>query len=136
MAGLKQSGGFRLDESVLATVRSEFDAVAVPEPDVMDEIRATHAGTGIVLDPHSAIGVRAARRLLEKDPRTPVVALATAHPAKFPDAVAQATGGGRPALPPHLADLMERPERVTRVANDQAAIETLIRARARITRGA
>ncbi|MGV7030140.1 threonine synthase [Methylobacterium symbioticum] len=136
MAGLKQSGGFRLDEAVLATVRSEFDAVAVPEPDVMDEIRATHAGTGIVLDPHSAIGVRAARRLLEKDPRTPVVALATAHPAKFPDAVAQATGGGRPALPPHLADLMERPERVTRVANDQAAIETLIRARARITRGA
>ena len=136
MAGLKQSGGFRLDESVLATVRSEFDAVAVPEADVMDEIRATHAGTGVVLDPHSAIGVRAGRRLLEKDPRTPVVALATAHPAKFPDAVAQATGGIRPALPPHLADLMERPERVTRVANDQAAIETLIRQRARITRGA
>lgn len=136
MAGLKQSGGFRLDESVLATVRSEFDAVAVPEADVMDEIRATHAGTGVVLDPHSAIGVRAGRRLLEKDPRTPVVALATAHPAKFPDAVSQATGGIRPALPPHLADLMERPERVTRVANDQAAIETLIRQRARITRGA
>ena len=136
MAGLKQSGGFRLDESVLATVRAEFDAVAVPEADVRDEIRATFAGTGIVLDPHSAIGVRAGRRLLETDPRTPVVALATAHPAKFPDAVAQATGSVRPALPPHLADLMDRPERVTRVPNDQAAIESLIRERARITRGA
>ena len=135
MAGLKQSGGFQLDEAVLATVRGEFDAAAVPEPAVMAEIRATHAATGLVLDPHSAIGVHAGRRLLEKDPATPVVALATAHPAKFPDAVAEATGG-RPALPPHLADLMERPERVTRVANDQAAVEALIRERARITRGA
>ncbi|GJE61833.1 Threonine synthase [Methylobacterium trifolii] len=136
MAGLKQSGGFSLDESVLATVRSEFDAAAVPEPDVMDEIARTHAATGMVLDPHSAIGVRAGRRLLERDPATPVVALATAHPAKFADAVAKATGGLRPALPPHLADLMDRPERMTQVANDQAAVEALIRDRARITRGA
>ncbi|MFD0935793.1 hypothetical protein ACFQ12_11455, partial [Methylobacterium trifolii] len=64
------------------------------------------------------------------------VALATAHPAKFADAVAKATGGLRPALPPHLADLMDRPERMTQVANDQAAVEALIRDRARITRGA
>ncbi|MGU3385562.1 threonine synthase [Methylobacterium sp. D53M] len=136
MAGLKQSGGFSLSPEVLATVRSEFDAVAVPEPDVMAEIALTQAATGVVLDPHSAIGVRAGRRLLERDPATPVVALATAHPAKFPDAVARATGGLRPALPPHLADLMDRPERLTRVANDQAALEALIRERARITRGA
>ncbi|WP_336486104.1 threonine synthase [Methylobacterium nigriterrae] len=136
MAGLKQSGGFTLDPAVLAAVRSEFDATAVPEPDVKDEIARTFAATGIVLDPHSAIGVRAGRRLLETDPATPVVALATAHPAKFPDAVAAATGGSRPALPPHLADLMEREERVARVANDQAAVEGFIRERARITRGA
>ncbi|MDF2597677.1 MAG: thrC, partial [Methylobacterium brachiatum] len=136
MAGLKQSGGFSLSPDVLATVRSEFDAVAVPESDVMEEIALTQAATGIVLDPHSAIGVRAGRRLLEKDPATPVVALATAHPAKFPDAVAKATGGLRPALPPHLADLMDRPERMTPVANDQAAVERLIRERARITKGA
>jgi threonine synthase len=80
--------------------------------------------------------VRAGRHLLAKDPATPVVALATAHPAKFPDAVAQATGGHRPALPPHLDDLMERQERVSRVANDQSAVESFIRERARITRGA
>ncbi|MCJ2071373.1 threonine synthase [Methylobacterium sp. J-030] len=136
MAGLKQSGGFALSPEVLATVRAEFDAVAVPEPDVMEEIALTQAATGVVLDPHSAIGVRAGRRLLERDPATPVVALGTAHPAKFPDAVAKATGGLRPPLPPHLADLMDRPERLTRVANDQAAVEKLIRERARITRGA
>ncbi|GEP02606.1 threonine synthase [Methylobacterium oxalidis] len=136
MAGLKQSGGFSLDEAVLGKVRSEFDAVAVPEPDVADEIAKTYAATGVVLDPHSAIGVRAGRRLLEKDRATPVVALATAHAAKFPDAVVKATGAGRPALPPHLADLMDRPERVARVPNEQAAVEAFIRERARITRGA
>ena len=136
MAGLKQSGGFTLDPALLATVRSEFDATAVPEPDVMDEIATTYRDTGVVLDPHSAIGVRAGRRLLETDPATPVVALATAHAAKFPDAVAKATGGVRPALPPHLADLMERKERITQIANDQAAVEALIRERARIGRSA
>ncbi|TXM91631.1 threonine synthase, partial [Methylobacterium sp. WL122] len=56
--------------------------------------------------------------------------------AKFPDAVSRATGGLRPALPPHLADLMDRPERMTRVGNDQAEVEALIRDRARITRSA
>jgi threonine synthase len=136
MAGLKQSGGFDLNPEVLASIRSEFDAVAVPETEVMAEIALTQAATGVVLDPHTAIGVHAGRRLLETNPATPVVALATAHPAKFPDAVAKATGGLRPPLPPHLADLMDRPERLTRVANDQAAVETLIRARARITRSA
>ena len=136
MAGLRQSGGFSLSPEVLATIRSEFDAVAVPEAEVMAEIALTQAATGVVLDPHSAIGVHAGRRLLEKDPATPVVALATAHPAKFPDAVAKATGGLRPPLPPHLADLMDRPERLTRVGNDQAAVEALICERARIARGA
>ena len=65
----------------------------------------------------------------------PVVALATAHPAKFPDAVERATGM-RPALPPHLADLMERNERFTVLPNDQAAVERFIRERARAVRGA
>jgi threonine synthase len=54
-----------------------------------------------------------------------MVTLATAHPAKFPDAVEAATGI-RPALPPRMADLFDRPERVTRVPNDLAAIEALI----------
>ncbi|WP_375407882.1 threonine synthase, partial [uncultured Methylobacterium sp.] len=136
MAGLKQSGGFTLDPSILASVREDFDACAVPEEAVMAEIARTHTATGQVLDPHTAIGVHAARRLLEKDPRTPVVALATAHPAKFPDAVSQATGGPRPVLPPHLADLMGRKELFSRLPNDQAAVERFIRERARITQGA
>ena len=55
----------------------------------------------------------------------PVVTMATAHPAKFPDAVERATGV-HPALPEHLADLLERPERTTTVAADLAAVEALV----------
>ncbi|TNC10881.1 threonine synthase, partial [Methylobacterium terricola] len=80
-------------------------------------------------------GVRAARRLLADDPATPVVALATAHAAKFPDAVEAATGV-RPALPPHLSDLLGRRERFTVLPNDEAAVERAIRERARILRNA
>jgi threonine synthase len=59
---------------------------------------------------------------------TPMVTLATAHPAKFPEAVEAATGI-RPPLPPRMADLYQRPERVTRVPNDLAVLKSLIRER-------
>ncbi|AWN52507.1 threonine synthase [Methylobacterium sp. 17Sr1-1] len=131
MAGLKQSGAFTLDPATLARIRAEFDAAAVPEDEVVAEIRDVYEGTGQIIDPHSAIGVRAARKLVAEDPATPVVALATAHAAKFPDAVEAATGI-RPALPPHLADLLERRERFTVLPNDEAAVERAIRERARI----
>ena len=97
-------------------------------------MRATHARTGYVLDPHSAIGTRAARALLRERPDVPVVALATAHPAKFPDAVERATGL-RPALPPHLAGLMAGEERFAVLPNDPAVLERFIRERARAVRG-
>jgi threonine synthase len=133
MAGLKQSGAFTLDPATLERIRAEFDAAAVPEDQVVAEIRDVYEGTGQIIDPHSAIGVRAARRLVAEDPATPVVALATAHAAKFPGAVEAATGV-RPALPAHLADLMGRRERFTVLPNDEAAVERAIRERARILR--
>jgi threonine synthase len=61
-------------------------------------------------------------------PETPMITLATAHPAKFPDAVQSATGL-RPDLPPHMADLFERPERIARVANDLGALKQFIKER-------
>jgi threonine synthase len=137
MNGLKQSGSFTVEAGALARIRDEFDAHAVSEDGVKAEIAATWGRAGYVLDPHSAIGVAAARHALAADPTTPVVALATAHPAKFPDAVEAATGGAvRPELPPHLADLMDRPERLSRVANDPAAVAAFIRERARAVRTA
>ena len=130
MDGLAQSGSFAIGPEPLASIRREFDAASVPEEEVVDEIGRTWREAGYLLDPHTAIGVRAARGQVGYDPATPVVALATAHPAKFPDAVERATGF-RPPLPPHLADLMDRPERLTRLPNEIAAIERFIRAEAR-----
>jgi threonine synthase len=135
MANLAQSKAFLVDAEPLARIREEFSAVAVDEANVAAEMAETFRSTGYVLDPHSAVGTRAARALLRERPETPVVALSTAHPAKFPDAVERATGM-RPGLPPHMADLMERKESFTVLPNDQGAVERFIRERARAVRGA
>ena len=84
----------------------------------------------MLVDPHSAIGVMAGRAV-RRDPAISMVALATAHPAKFPDAVEQATGL-RPRLPQHLADLAERPERFATLPNELAAVQSFIAERARL----
>ena len=130
MAALKQSGGFAIPEDALAAIRAEFDAERASEAECEAEIARAWRTSEILLDPHTAIGVHAARAALKRDPATPVVALATAHPAKFPDAVEKATGV-RPPLPPHLGDLLNRPERVARLANDPRAVADYLRAHAR-----
>lgn len=84
-----------------------------------------HARAGVLLDPHTAVGVGAVDRIADL-PDAPVVCLATAHPAKFPDAVEAATGV-RPSLPPHLADLLDRPERYEHVEAHLAAVERAVR---------
>ncbi len=134
MAGLAQSGAFEIAPAPLAAIRREFDAAAVPEPEVADEMARTWAETRYLLDPHTAIGTRAARRRLADHPATPVVALATAHPAKFPDAVLRATRQ-RAELPAHLADLMHRPERTVVLPNDVSVVERHIRREARAVTG-
>jgi threonine synthase len=134
MASLTQSRAFLIDAEPLARIRREFSARAANEADVAAEMAETYRETGYVLDPHTAVGTRAARALLQEKPEVPVVALATAHPAKFPDAVERATGV-RPPLPAHMADLMERKESFTVLPNDQSAVERFIRERARAVKG-
>jgi threonine synthase len=134
MAGVMQSRAYQLPAQALANLTADFSGDAVSETETQATIRETHRATGYVLDPHSAIGVAAARRHLKADPATPVIALATAHPAKFPDAVAAACGV-RPALPPHLAHLATATERVTRLPNEISAVEAFIAGAARATRG-
>ena len=85
------------------------------------------AKTAYVLDPHSAVGVTAATRAAG-DVHAPIVALACAHAAKFPEVVTAATGV-HPALPPHMADLFERPERIVTLPNDLAAVQAFIRSK-------
>ncbi len=79
----------------------------------------------MVLDPHTAIGVAAAEAC-RGDPATPMVVLGTAHAAKFPDAVEEACGI-RPGLPPRMADLFDRPERLATLPNDVEALKAHIR---------
>ncbi|WP_054303735.1 threonine synthase [Gemmobacter sp. LW-1] len=120
-----KSGGFRISQGALESLRATFASGRCSEEETLATIRAERAATGELLCPHSAVGVKVAADHLGT---VPMVTLATAHPAKFPDAVEQATGI-RPALPPRMADLFDRPERVTRVPNDLAALQTLVRER-------
>ncbi len=135
MGSLAQARSFSIAPEPLARIREEFSAEGVGEEEVVREIADTWTDAGYLLDPHTAVGVRAARSLLAGEPRTPVIALSTAHPAKFPEAVERATGL-RPKLPAHLADLLDRTERFTVLPNDQAAVETFMRERARAVRAA
>jgi threonine synthase len=124
MAELK-AGGFHISQDALGMLRDTFASGRCSEDETRATITRIYADTGEVLCPHSAVGVKVAESHLGT---TPMVTLATAHPAKFPDAV-QAAMGTRPALPTRMADLFDRPERMTRVPNDLAAIQTLIRER-------
>ena len=103
-------------------IEGSFRAARVDDDETLAEIARVHAETGMLIDPHTATGVGAARRLGGVHP---IVTTATAHPAKFPDAVERATGV-RPALPDHLADLFERPERTVSLPNDLAAVQTFV----------
>jgi threonine synthase len=126
MHELRDAGGFALSQGALARLRADFDSARVSEDETRAAIAAVHRETGLVICPHTAVGVHASRAR-RGDPRTPMVTLATAHPAKFPEAV-EAACGVRPRLPARMADLMERTERMIRIPNDLSAIEALIRA--------
>lgn len=123
MDELKSTGGFAVSQGALEWLRGQFDSGRVSEGDTTATISAMRAATGELLCPHSAVGVKVAGDHLGQ---VPMITLATAHPAKFPDAVEAATGI-RPGLPPRMADLFARPERVTRVANDLTAIKTIVK---------
>ncbi len=109
-----------------AVLDGVFRSAAISDDATLAEIRRVHDRTQMLIDPHTATASAAAAMLAALDDHSrPVVTMATAHPAKFPDAVEQATGV-RPALPDHLADLFERHERTTTVAAELAAVEALV----------
>ncbi|WP_237154568.1 threonine synthase [Oryzibacter oryziterrae] len=128
MAQLGQSGAFTLPDDCIAAIRAEFSADRSDEPTTAATIGRVRRESGYLLDPHSATGVAVAERNAKLG--IPMITLATAHPAKFPDAVRTASGD-HPALPLWLGDLMERPERQTVMDNSLDAVEAFIKARAR-----
>lgn len=128
MDSLKQSGGFALPETALENIRRDFAAGTTGEAETRATIAATLKNSDYLLDPHTAVGVHVARA--QAWSATPMVTLATAHPAKFPAAVKDASGI-EPALPAWLGDLYGREERLTVLANDQTLVEDFIAARTR-----
>jgi len=126
MHGFRASGRMAVPDATWHRVRTVFHGFRLDDPGTLAEIRRLRDASGYLADPHTAIGIAAARA--HPPARgVPTVAMATAHPAKFPDAIEQAIGM-RPALPPRLADLMTRPERFTVLPNDLAAVEANVRA--------
>jgi len=123
------TGGFHISQGALERLRASFASGRCSEDETMATIRAVYQTTGEILCPHSAVGVKVAQDHLGQ---IPMITLATAHPAKFPDAV-QAAMGIRPALPPRMADLFEREERVTRQPNDLKSLQSLVRERANLS---
>ena len=101
----------QLDPAALDKARGLFDSYAVDEETTVSTMQQVFKETGYVLDPHTAIGVKAAREC-RRNKNIPMVTLGTAHPVKFEEAVKKA-GFEMPQLPHHLADLMERQERMS-----------------------
>jgi threonine synthase len=124
MAGFRATGAFDATPETLAAARTLFASHRLDDDGTLAVIRETAEATGETVDPHTACGIAAARA--EAPLAVPTVVAATAHPAKFPDAVERATGR-RPALPPHLADLFDREERFSVLPADLAAVQDFVR---------
>ena len=123
MEQLKNSGSFTLSDTAKARLQEQFEALSVDDEETLAQIKRTYAATGEVLDPHSAVGVLAAEKLADKN--VPMITLATAHPAKFGDAVEKAVNI-TPKLPEHLKDLFEKPERMKSLKATKEAIKKYI----------
>jgi len=125
MEGFNQSGSFTLGPAALAKAQNIFDARQVSEAETEATIKAVFNQSAMTIDPHTAVGVKAAS-MKNADKATPMVMLSTAHPAKFPEAVEKLTGQ-HPQLPAHMADLFERPEKYDHLDHDLDALKSYIR---------
>jgi threonine synthase len=132
MASLAHSGLFTLSAEALSKLRATFSADRAGEQETAATMRTMLRETGQFIDPHGAVGVAVAEKE-NRDRSVPMVVLGTAHAAKFPDAV-EAACGVRPRLPDRLADLNERPERITKLPVDRAAVERHILSASRAAR--
>lgn len=130
IAGLMDAfneGPIELSNDALASARELFSSRRVDDEETLACIASVHADCDYLLDPHSAIGVVAARDF-QLPGNVPRVTLATAHPAKFPAAIERALPGVKPALPPHLADLFQRDERFSVVEAELLAVQSTMAA--------
>ncbi len=119
-----KEGGFNVSQGAMQALSQTYKSGRASEVETLATIKSEVVATGELLCPHGAVGVKVANEL--RDPSVPMITLATAHPAKFPTAVEEASGI-YPSLPERMADLYDRDERVSQIANDLGAIEDHIR---------
>ena len=122
-----QTQEVRFSDTAMAQARQLFLSARVSDEQTCATIREVYQASEYLLDPHSAIGVKAARDL--RDSAVPMVTLATAHPAKFAEAIVSAGVDVEAALPRHMANLFERPERYEILPNDLAAVQRFMLSR-------
>ena len=127
MAEFGQARRLVLPPHILAALRARYAAFAADDAETVATIGRIHRETGRLVDPHTAVGLAAAAKMGRRE-RNPVVVLATAHAAKFPEALTRATGAAAP-LPPSLQALYESGERVSVLPRDAGAVRSYIEAR-------
>lgn len=130
MATFSKTGRFDVAEDNMSRARRDFKARRCSDDETIAMIRDCYEAAGILIDPHTAVGLHTAAALIESDPATPMVTLACAHPAKFPDAVERATGI-RPPVPPRLQAVMDKAENLMGLPNALEKVSAYIRAQAR-----
>lgn len=121
-----EQGTMALSDSALSSAKEVFASHRLNDEQTLNTIKKVHADTEYTLDPHTAIGVAAAR-YCRSNQVVPMICLATAHPAKFPEAYANLSGVSMPPLPAHFHDLREMPERYDVIENDAAIVQTYMR---------
>jgi threonine synthase len=127
MADFARDRRIVLPSNVRAALAERHCAYRTDDAETLATIREVHAGSGRLIDPHTAVAMAAARRLRGGE-NQPIVVLSTAHPAKFPDAVNESTGQ-IPSLPPRLTGLFQRDEKMTALAPDKGLVRAFIAAR-------
>jgi len=130
MRDIKNNGRFALDTEQMHKAREQFSAHRCDDEQTLKIMRRCYEETGIIIDPHTAVGLHGALATKD-DPSIPIVNLACAHPAKFPDAVEKAIGI-RPSLPDHMAGLLDKPEYLTPMPNDLKKIEDYVQSKTRV----
>jgi threonine synthase len=120
----RQTGKLSVEPDQFAKwIAPTFRAHRANDAETLAVMKRIYADSGMLVDPHTAVGIASAEACAH--PGVPTITLATAHPAKFPDAVKKATGV-HPALPDHVADLFDREERIVNLPNDLQAIEAFV----------
>lgn len=130
MSDFKNTGEFAVSDDALKTARKQFTANRTDDNETLELIKEIHNATGYILDPHTAVGMKGAKKLAANNNESAIVLLATAHPAKFSDAVEHAIGQ-RPKLPEHLSDLFERKEIMNEQPNDKNLVMNYVKSHTR-----